>query len=75
MTKKSQYAPYGIGFEGNQFWVHVGSTTAPFAKVDHAVNYANRQFPHSAALIRNRDGKIVVRKEMGRHCVAPEGKS
>lgn len=70
MNNPRQYAPFGIGHAANQFWCHIGSTSAPFFTLDEAIRYLNSsRWSGASAKIRNRQGVVVATKEIGHACV------
>ncbi len=60
---KHQYAPYGIGYTGNNFWLHVGGYSVAFATLASAKSFARTAYPRSGTYIKNREGAKVWKRD------------
>jgi hypothetical protein len=60
------YAPFGVGLDANQFWLHIGSYTIAFSTLDAAKRYGSQNYPLAACYIRRRGGQLMATKELGK---------
>lgn len=59
------YAPFGVGDKSNQFWIHIGSYSAPFATLEAAKRFGRESFHMAGCYIRRRDGQLMATKDIG----------